>query len=355
MKTYFTFSDASLGYDCAACGQRCCRGKAFAIDSDELVPLLALRPRLSRHLRLGGGGTLVAQNLTDRCWFLQPDGFCNLEVEHGRDSKPSTCRLFPFNRVFKVGDVRVVDLNSTLCPIEAKSGGVTHAEIVKDLDQIGRSPLVDSPKRPPEALAADWVATEEQAQAVYRQHAQDPDAAVAALGDARSAARTTEWCAIFGLDKTRHEEGLDKVAAQVALIVGSLRFAQLFEARGQRAYPTELAALPIRVRALTLLGSLAADLLNETPSLRALTELWHGQRETLDVLAAWDEPVQIRSPQFSADLPPLLQPLLGQLLGLGFRGGKTLGQLVMTIAEPLAVSERPLVIALAASQLSSLL
>ena len=104
-----------------------------------------------------------------------------------------------------------------------------------------------------------------------------------------------------------------------------------------------------------LLGTLAADLLDETPTLRALTELWHGQRATLDVLAAWDHPVKITNPQFASDLPPQLQPQLGQLLALGFRGGKTLGEIVGIVAETLPAGQRSLAVALAASQLPSLL
>ena len=353
---YFTFADQSLGYDCAACGQRCCRGKTFAFASEELVPLLGKRPRLGRHLRLGAGGTLVAQNVTDRCWFLQSDGLCNVEVEHDRDSKPSTCRLFPFNRVYRVavGDVRVIDFNSTLCPIEAHDGrGIAHAEIVKDLDQIGASPLVDSPKAPPEGLAADWWVVEEAAQRSYAAQATDADGAARALGLERAAAMAAEWGAVFELAPDRAAALVGPVASRVALLAGSLRFAQLFEHR-PRPYATELRELPARLRALVLLGTLAADLLDEPPTLRALTELWHGQRTTLDVLAAWDRSVKITTPQFAADLPALLQPQLGQLLALGFRGGKTLGQIVSLVAETLPTGQRSLAVALAASQLPAL-
>lgn len=351
--TYFTFADGSLGYDCAACGQRCCRGKTFAIDSDELIPLIALRPRLARHVRLGGGGTLVAQNVTDGCWFLGDNGFCDIEVESGRDAKPSTCRLFPFNRVYRIGDVRVVDFNSTLCPIEARVGGVTHAEVVKDLDQIGASPLVDSPKPAPPGLAADWWEREIATQALYRQHARDPIAAAVALGDGNAAAQIDGWCVVFGVEPSLLATLLPSVGERVAQLAGSLRFAQLFDGR-IASYDDELAALPTRLLGLTMLGALAAEAMGATPSLRALTELWHGQRATLDVLVAWERKVQIKTPQFSADLPAALQPHLGKLLGLGFRGQKTLGEIVLEIAAPLTEAERPLVLALAASQLGSL-
>ena len=60
------------------------------------------------------------------------------------------------------------------------------------------------------------------------------------------------------------------------------------------------------------------------------------------------------TPQFAADLPALLQPQLGQLLALGFRGGKTLGQIVSLVAETLPTGQRSLAVALAASQLPAL-
>src|SRR2546428_7877452 len=118
MEVYFTFPDGGLRYDCAACRQRCCRGAGFAFTAEELVPLIRRAPSLAPHLQLRGGGSFHAVDLTERCWFLDGNGFCDLEVKHGRAAKPSTCRLFPFNRVFRVGEVRVIDVNSVLCPLE---------------------------------------------------------------------------------------------------------------------------------------------------------------------------------------------------------------------------------------------
>src|SRR5438876_9146098 len=108
---YFTFPDATLTYDCAACGQRCCRGAGFAVGEPELVPLLARAPELAGHLWVRPGGTLGATTDSEGCWFLAGDGLCRIERDFGRTLKPSTCRLFPFNRVFRAGGVRVVDVN----------------------------------------------------------------------------------------------------------------------------------------------------------------------------------------------------------------------------------------------------
>src|SRR5258706_81059 len=60
MQTWFTFPDGAFSYDCAACRQRCCRGKGFAFAADELVPLLARAPTLGPHLQLRGGGAAAA-------------------------------------------------------------------------------------------------------------------------------------------------------------------------------------------------------------------------------------------------------------------------------------------------------
>ncbi|MCS6913440.1 MAG: hypothetical protein RMK29_16260 [Myxococcales bacterium] len=52
--------------------------------------------------------------------------------------------------------------------------------------------------------------------------------------------------------------------------------------------------------------------------------------------------------------PPKLQPALGALLGGAFRGGQTLGQIVEAAAATLPPPERPLALALAATQLATL-
>ena len=135
METWFTIPDGGLKYDCPSCGQKCCRGRGFALGGGELVQLLRKAPVLAPHLYLRAGGSIGAVDVTDGCWFLDAGGNCDLEVRHGRATKPSTCRLFPFNRVFKVGDVRVVDMNSVLCPLQPAGGdGVRWAELSREID-----------------------------------------------------------------------------------------------------------------------------------------------------------------------------------------------------------------------------
>ena len=62
----------------------------------------------------------------------------------------------------------------------------------------------------------------------------------------------------------------------------------------------------------------------------------------------------VKNPSFDADVPALLQPALGQLLGGAFRGGRTLGELVLAAAATWPGPARPLALALAARQLEAL-
>ena len=343
MRTYFTFPDGGLTYDCPTCGQLCCRGKGFALGGGELVPLLKKAPALAPHLYLRAGGSLGAIDLTDGCWFLAGDGNCALESQHGRAAKPSTCRLFPFNRVFRVGDVRVVDMNSVLCPLQATDGGGVRWEDlsreIAELLALGASPLIDVEATAPLELPADWLAREERA-------ADEPE-------PAELAALAQSWARVYGVAL----EDLSSLEAQAAppvrLLTPSLRFNTLFRKEGG-LYPQLFAELPRRLRALRFLAALSVRAAGRAPSLRALTELWQLQSSMIDVLASWDEPVHVLKPQFGADVPEALQAPLGILLGGAFRGGKTLGELVESVAAALDGPARPLAVALAASQMATL-
>jgi hypothetical protein len=354
METHFTFPDGALAYDCSSCRQRCCRGKGIALAEPELIELLPRAPGLLAHLRLRPGGTLQALNFSDGCWFLQGDGLCALEARHGRSYKPATCRLFPFNRVFRVGDVRVVDVNTLLCPVQAVgTGGVSHAALLDEIEALAGSPLIDAPAAQPRELPADWLARERAAAQAAAEHRADPDRLLGALSSAEAPLSVDEWARLFGLDPAERAALEAQVAPLVALLMPSLRWNRLFH-RAAAPYPATLARLPLRLRALTFLGALAARVQGQPPSLRALTELWEGSAPLLSVLERWTEPVRLVSPRFAADLPQRLQPALGTLLAGAFRGGRRLGELVAAAAATLPVAERPLCVALAASQLDIL-
>jgi Fe-S-cluster containining protein len=336
VQTYFTFPDGGLKYDCPTCGQHCCRGKGFAFAPSELVPLLTKAPELSPHLFLRAGGTLGAVDLTDGCWFLAGDGNCSLEVKHGRSIKPSTCRLFPFNRVFLVGDIRVVDMNSVLCPLQPASGdGVRWDELTREIDELAGNPLIDVEATKPLDLPEDWLA-QERAQ---------PDP----LSQENELAR--EWARVLGFEQPEEFEG--RISPLLKLLAPSLRFNTLFRKEGGGPYSFLMGMLPRRLRALGFLAALAARA-GGKPSLRSMTELWTQQAPTLDVLVSWNEPVHMLRPEFDASVPAQLQPALGALLAGAFRGGKTLGELIDAATKSLEPPLRPLAVAVAASQMKTL-
>ncbi len=333
--TYFTFPDGGLRYDCQSCGQRCCRGRGFSLGGDELVPLLGKVPRLASYLRLRPGGSAYAVDLTDGCWFLAGDGNCQIEVDHGRAAKPSTCKLFPFNRVFRVRDTRVVDFNSTLCPVQVADGsGVRHQDILADIAALGASPIIDVPAPEPPGLPDDWQRQEEAS-------ARD----LLAVDDER----WRSWSQLYGVPTAAR---IAEVVPRVRLLLPSLRFGLLFR-RGAAPWPVTTARLGARAQALTLLA--ASSPLPGPPSLRGLTELWNEASFALDVLERWDEPVTLTGTNFQSDVPALLQPALGALLAGAFRGGKTLGALLTGAATSLPNEARPMIVALAASLRSTLL
>jgi Fe-S-cluster containining protein len=333
VETWFTFPDGGLKYDCPSCGQQCCRGRGFALGGGELVQLLRKAPELAPHLYLRAGGSIGAVDVTDGCWFLDAGGNCDLEVRHGRATKPSTCRLFPFNRVFKVGEVRVVDMNSVLCPLQPAAGdGVRWTELSREIDELAGSPLVDVAATTPLDLPPDWLVLERRLQD------EDPMAAAPSL----FADRLTVY-------QTPNVEREAQVRPLLKLLAPSLRFNTLFRKEGGGPYAHLIDFLPRRVRALGLLASLA-----NRPSLRSLTEMWTQESALLDVLTNWEEPVSMTQPRFDADVPEPLQPALGALLGGAYRGGKTLGDLVKSAAATLEPPLRPLAVALAASQMLTL-
>ena len=120
---YFTWPDGALSYDCVGCAE-CCKGLGIGLDAagGQVARLVEAYPELTAFLRKRGS-TWTAFNPRGRCWFLDPEGLCRIEREHGRAVKPASCRLFPFNRVFRLGGTLIVDYNSVICPLRASDHG----------------------------------------------------------------------------------------------------------------------------------------------------------------------------------------------------------------------------------------
>src|SRR5690606_4255242 len=132
-------------------------------------------PEIERFVRLRGQ-TWTAFNPRDRCWFLSDDGWCRIERDHGRSAKPASCRLFPFNRVFRLGDTTIVDYNAVICPLRAYpadvsdedvglSGRVTHDEVWADIAAVD-DPSVVGTALPDIPNADTWLARERSIAAV---------------------------------------------------------------------------------------------------------------------------------------------------------------------------------------------
>jgi Fe-S-cluster containining protein len=354
VETYYTFVDGALRYDCPSCGQHCCRGRGWALGANELIPLLRKAPEVAPHLFVRGGETFGAIDFTDGCWFLQKDGNCRVEVEHGRALKPSTCRLFPFNRVYRVGDVRVVDVNTVLCPLQHAPGrGVTWAELDRELEGAAGSPLIDVPASKPLQLPDDWLAIERRVFDACRAHAADLPALTRASGDADTDEIVASWSRTYGVDGAEYARLEAQVAPLVALLVPSLRWNTLFK-KDAGNYDHVAPRLPRRIRALGFLGAMALRARGAMPSLRDLTELCQMQLGALEVLSSWREPVQVVRPNFDADIPESMRAPLGVLMAGAFRGGKTLGDLVEAAAATLDPVARPLAVSLAAVQMPTL-
>ena len=190
---YFTWPDRRFRYDCRGCGA-CCKGHGIGLDvaGGQLVQLLARRPAIAAFLRRRGDA-ITALNPRDRCWFLADDGLCRIEVEDGRTAKPASCRLFPFNRVFRIGPYTIVDYNSVICPLRVADDGTSHAEVaaITDPTVVG-TPLA---ARDPAAEGTAFVDTERAIAAAIFVAPGDLAAAWAAQADADALSRERDLAA----------------------------------------------------------------------------------------------------------------------------------------------------------------
>lgn len=378
---YFTFLDGAFRYDCASCGQACCRGKGVAIDAGrELVPLLRRAPQITSLLSPLSGGYVRLPDLTDGCWFLQHDGLCAYEGLHGRAAKFATCRLFPFNRVFRAGAVRVVDFNSVVCPLSDAYGsgqGVSHRELGEELAAVGEGPLTTSAAPLPEgARELRWQVLEqsllEAAQSAlgigsYLPYAVEQLAQTrrhlglrGAEGEATAGAQLTEllalWQSLYG-QPALPDAGQLQTTRRMALLTASLRFNTLFR-RGGAAYREAVQRLPRQLLSAWFLSTHAAAAFSKSAaasagasepalSLRGLTELYQAQAGLRDLLASLDQPAQLSAALPGGDLPTELSQVAAALSRSLLRPSEKtrrtpLGSLLLAMAAELPAEQRPL-------------
>jgi Fe-S-cluster containining protein len=292
---YFTWPDRRLRYECRGCGA-CCKGHGIGLDvaGGQLVQLLARRPAIGAFLRRRGEA-ITAFNPRDRCWFLADDGLCRIEAEDGRAAKPASCRLFPFNRVFRIGSYTVVDYNSVICPLTVgpAGDGVAHADLAAELAAITDPTIVGTPlpARDAEAEGRAFVDGERAiASAVF---AAPGDLAVgwsaqadAAALDRERATATAAFAAILG---TPWQPPSLATLTAASWLTPSLRFNELY---GPRQYAPRSIMAPVLARMwLAWLGfaALGEQLAGRALGLQELTSLWSEQAPLMHAIARWSE------------------------------------------------------------------
>lgn len=366
MDPFFTFLDGALRYDCPTCGQACCRGKGMALDARELVPLLVREPRLAPLVTSAPSGLAGWADVTDGCWFLRDDGWCRIEKEHGRDAKPTTCKLFPFNRVFRAGAVRVIDFNSVICPLAdaqaAGQPGVTHRELLEDLEKLSDGPLTASQAPVPAGAEGRWEPLERTILEASCDHLGRTPAAFAGWQEAATAAwlrapagggfptrldaldpsrermqrLERAWELFYGLDAETSATAELARGRSMALLTPSLRFNTLFRRNGP-AWAAAVVRLPRLTLATSFLARVGQGLAPRT-SLRALTELHQNTGSVRELLARWDEPAVVASPLGAVDAPePLASAVRAAAERLSpFRGApRTLGDVLAETWSPM--------------------
>jgi len=294
-RVYFTWPDRRFRYECRGCGA-CCKGHGIGIDvaGGQLVQLVARRPELAPFLRRRGEA-ITAFNPRDRCWFLADDGLCRIETEDGRAAKPASCRLFPFNRVFRIGSYTVVDFNSVICPLFVAADGITHAEVHAEIESIVDPAIVGTqlPARDPEAEGRTFVESERAIAAAMFAAADAADLAAgwsaqadAAALDGELATQATAFATVLGTPWTMPSPATLTAALW---LTPSLRFNELY---GPRQYAPRSTMSPVLARMwLAWLGfaGVGEQLAQRALGLQELTTLWSEQAPLMHVVARWTE------------------------------------------------------------------
>lgn len=287
---HFAFADGAIGYDCVACGARCCKGLGFALAAAELVPLLSREPRFAPFVQPMAGAVHVF-DLEDGCWALADDGRCGVEVAHGREAKPSTCRLFPVNRLLRVDGTVIVDLQLTNCPlVDARTAPRTVIrwdEIARDLEAAGAGAIANEAKAPAGA-PDDWLAHEATAR----------DAA----GEWRiDGAHLPAWRRFFDVGDDEAARLQDALLPLYRLAMPSLRM-NLMTLPGAPPYARLIRGIETQLAAGAWLACLSARA-GRAPTLRGIAELWRGMPLLRELLARWDTKVTLANGVAPASTP----------------------------------------------------
>jgi Fe-S-cluster containining protein len=144
---YLAFPDGVFHYVCRECVENCCYRSAEFDGSvgREIQRLVQIYPAMEIMATRRRGDVIAFTTPNGRCYFLNQDNRCEIEVRHGKEIKPSACRLFPFNSYNRLGKTLVVGLNflcSLRLHVPAQPGQVegTHASIEAHLRE---SPYIE--------------------------------------------------------------------------------------------------------------------------------------------------------------------------------------------------------------------
>jgi Fe-S-cluster containining protein len=291
-KVYFTWPDRRFKYECRTCGA-CCKGHGIGIDvaGGQLVQLLAKRPALAPFIRRRGDA-ITAFNPRDKCWFLADDGLCKIEVEDGRDAKPASCRLFPFNRVFKIGGYTVVDFNSVICPLYVGDDGIPHADVIAEIDSI-KDPTIVGTQLPSQHAEKEGQAFVEAERAIAAVMFATSELATAwaALADpaAFDSECETQRAAFTAIFEQPWQPPSAATLSSALMLTPSMRFNELY---GPRQYAQRPAMSPVLARMwLAWLGfaAIGEGLAGRPLGLQELTTLWSEQAPLMHAVARWTE------------------------------------------------------------------
>lgn len=332
---FCTWPDGGLRYDCRGCGA-CCKGHGIGLDNvaGQLVQLVAKRPQLAAFVRQRGDA-VTAFNPRDRCWFLADDGLCRIEVEDGRAAKPASCRLFPFNRVFRVGTYTVIDYNSVICPLVVGEGGTTHADVLAEIATIQDPAIVGT------TLPGDDKLIEREREIASVVFARDIDAAWSAQGaTARpDALMTAAFDSIIGMPWQLPGAA---TLENALVLTPSMRFNELY---GPRQYAPRDRMAPVLARMwLAWLGfaALGEQLAQRALGVQELTTLWSEQAPLMHAIARWDrmpslKPGPIQLP--SAD-PGSAVRRLGERFVENRKARRPLGELITSVLASVDPAQR---------------
>jgi Fe-S-cluster containining protein len=98
---FVPFLDGLVDYDCRLCGARCCQtgGGLLVATPEESRVLKEKFPGLGLFFlktHEAENGPMDIYRKYAPCWFLDGDGLCRIEKEHGLSAKPFACRHHPF-------------------------------------------------------------------------------------------------------------------------------------------------------------------------------------------------------------------------------------------------------------------